>query len=379
MRFLFVALISAWISGVLLTACGDSSLSSEQFAQEYAAAVCERAGRCGNLAPYQIDQCQAAAQERVHPEDVKRAMAAGRLVYDAEQAQRCIEGIQHTRCLAEDIDDTVLAACQAALRGTVASGGECSFLFECAAGTCGGKAETTCPSTCPEVLSEGDSCSLFRGPPCNANAGLRCSGGMCVRPGDKGASCVDNFGCRSGFVCAGEACAPLATEGAGCSADSSCAEGLYCQDSFCVARKREGQKCSAAPDEVDAALRGAQCNDGLVCQGAGLDSQGNALLGSCVKPSGEGGSCKEAPPDVQTYLSGCLYGLTCVSGRCVLPPSSGPCAADGSCRADQAYCSSNGECVALLPDGAACQIPPECASGNCTGDKCAPAQIYCHE
>jgi hypothetical protein len=369
----------ACVCVVLLTACGDSSVPPEKFAQEYATALCERSGRCDTLAPYLIDKCKAQANDRIHAEDVKRAIAAGRLVYDEIQGQRCLDGINQTRCLAQDVDDSVTTACQQALRGTVQGGAECSFLFECAAGTCGGTAETTCPATCPEVLAEGDTCSNFRGPRCNANAGLRCSAGMCVTPAGLDASCQDNAGCKSGLLCVDEKCAPLATVGAGCSVDSSCAEGLYCEDSVCVTRKQEGQRCSSSPEEVDAALRGAQCADGLLCQGAGLDSMGTFLPGTCVKPSKEAGACKDYPPDVQIYITGCLNGLDCNDSKCVVPPTSGTCGANNSCRTDTAYCSSDNVCVTQLPDGAACNIPPECLSYNCPEGVCVPAVVYCHE
>lgn len=373
---------------LVLVACGDSSpttvtfehVTPAKFAEQYAQAQCERSGRCDNLAPYLVDQCKTQTGDRIHADDVQHAIDAGRMVFDEAQAKTCLEGIGNTRCLADAVDDAVLAACQGALQGKVESGGACSFLYECASGNCGGTEETTCPSTCPEVLHESDTCSTFRGPRCDTSAGLRCSGGTCVRPAELNAACVDNFGCKSGLLCVDEKCVPLATEGAGCSGDSSCAEGLYCQGSVCAVRKKEGQRCSASPDEVDAALRGAQCENGLVCQGAGLDNEGNFLPGTCVKPAKEAGSCQVYPQDVQIFLTGCLQGLDCTDSKCVLPPTSGPCNADFSCRSDQAYCrSDDNTCVTLLPDGADCEIPPQCASNYCPDGKCVPAVVFCHE
>ncbi len=201
-----------------------------------------------------------------------------------------------------------------------------------------------------------------------------------MHPADKDADCVDNFGCKSGLLCVDSKCTPLATQGAGCSGDSSCAEGLFCEGNVCAVRKREGEKCSASPQEVDAALRGSQCQDGLICQGAGLDSDGNFLPGTCVKPSKEGASCQVYPQTAQIFLTGCQSGLDCTNGKCALPPTSGPCNPNYSCRSDQAYCSaSDNTCVTLLPDGADCQIPPECASNNCPDGTCVPAQVFCHE
>lgn len=380
-------LVLACSSVALLAACGKSTppppptpVTAEEFAQRFAEAQCDRSGRCDLLSPYLIDACKAKATERIHAEDVTRAIAAGRLTFNQEEAQNCLDGIQNTRCLLEDVDDTVRASCQAALKGSVLPGAACSFLYECAAGLCGGTEATTCPATCPDVLNEGDTCSTFRGLRCNDAAGMRCSGGTCVHPGDLNADCVDNFGCKSGLLCVDSKCVPLATEGSGCSQDSSCAEGLYCENDVCAARKREGAKCSASPQEVDAALRGSQCQDGLICQGAGLDSEGNFLSGTCVKPSKEGETCQIPPQNVQVYLSGCLSGMDCGNGKCALPPSSGPCNQNYSCRTDQAYCSvDDNTCQTLKPDGAACDIPPECASNNCPDGTCVPSIVYCHE
>ncbi|PTL75263.1 Dickkopf N-terminal cysteine-rich domain-containing protein [Vitiosangium sp. GDMCC 1.1324] len=388
---LFVAVLPLLL---LAMACGKSPdktptdetpqstpIPPEQFAQEYAAAMCERAQACGNLAPYLVDGCKTGASMLIGPDDVKKAVDAGRLVYDADLARQCVNGIAKTRCLQDDLSDEVQALCYAAVKGTVQKGEACSFLFECAAGTCGGTTENTCPATCPDVLAEGQECSRIHGAPCDERAGLRCSGNVCVKPVDKGESCVDNLGCKSGLRCASSTntCVPPATEGTACEEDASCAEGLYCQDGICAVRKGEGQRCSLGPDEVDPALRGAQCNDGLVCKGAGLDSEGNPLSGSCVKPSAEGGPCMDAPANNYGFSDGCLTGLSCVNGVCTLPPVSGECPASGTCRPGVAYCADDNTCQPLRPNGAACDIPPQCASRNCADGTCTPAVNYCHE
>lgn len=377
---------------LLATACGKTPdetnqtpaptpIAAEKFSEEYALALCTRSQTCGNLAPYLVEQCKAEATERIRPDDVRKAVAAGRIVYDADLARQCIDGIQNTACLQNDISDQVQATCYAALKGTVQKGAECSFLFECAAGLCGGSESNTCPATCPtadEVLTEGQECSLFRGPRCDARAGLRCSGGLCVKPADQGASCIDNFGCKSGLLCVEDKCSPLAKEGSACSEDASCAEGLFCQDGHCAVRKAEGKPCSVGPDEVDPALRGAQCQNGLVCKGAGLDFEGNPLAGSCVKPSAEGGPCQVGPENAFDFLTGCQIGLSCVNGACVVPPISGECPVSG-CRPGAAYCAADNTCQPLAPNGAACEIPPQCASRNCVDGTCMPAVNYCHE
>lgn len=380
-----------WLTAVLplllLAACGgnktdtpsNQAIAPENFSNEFALALCQRQQQCGLLAPYQVDMCKAEAATRIGPTDVKKAVDAGRLVYDADLARQCVNGIAQSPCLQGDLSDDVQATCNAALKGTVQKGAACSFYFECAAGTCGGTDSNTCPSTCPtDVLSEGAECSLIRGPQCDTRAGLRCSGSVCVKPAGQGAACVDNLGCASGFICVDSKCAPLAKEGGGCSEDASCAVGLFCQDNHCAVRKAEGQRCSVGPDEVDPALRGAQCQDGLLCKGGGLDSQGNPIPGTCSKPSAEGGACVTIA-DASDYLTGCLSGLNCVNGACVLPAVSGPCASFSDCRPGVAYCADDGTCQPLRDNGAACDIPPQCKSRNCADGVCAPSENFCHE
>lgn len=388
-----------------LAACGKKSdtpdgtptvdttpITAAKFAEEFTKAVCNRSQVCGSLAPYLVEECKTQQNELLHAEDVQKAIAAGRLVYDEAKARECVNGLASLPCLQFQPGDEVLAACFAALKGQVQKGAPCSFYYECASGYCGGTPDNTCPSTCPEeVLTEGQECSNFRGPKCDVQAGLRCSGGTCVKPVDQGAACIDNNGCKSGLVCVADGpppedgseqkfkCVPLGKEGAGCSEDASCADGFYCLNNLCAPRKHEGEPCGVGPDEVNPALRLAQCADGLVCKGAGLDSNGDPLSGTCVKPTAEGGACVEAPAGSFDFLSGCLLGLSCVGGTCALPPSSGECPSSG-CRPDVSYCDSDTNmCVTRKPDGAACNIPPDCLSRNCADGICAPDTTYCHE
>ncbi|MGZ3457001.1 MAG: hypothetical protein ACXU86_00690 [Archangium sp.] len=388
------------VSLALLSACGNSKpppptpITAETFPAEYAQALCTREQQCLQLAPYLIDQCKANAATLIGTTDVKKAVDAGRLVYDQDKARQCIDGIAATRCaqVLQDfimLNDDVQASCYAALQGTVQKSGTCSFSFECASGSCGLSDQGTCPGTCPaEVLGEGETCSRIRpgSPQCDDRAGLRCSGGTCVKPAGQDASCLDNAGCKSGFICVESKCVPLAKEGSGCSEDASCAEGLFCTgDNVCAPRVAEGKPCAYAPDNVDAALRGAACLDGLTCKGGGLDNQGNPIPGTCTKVAAEGGACQAPPADAQLTLSGCQAGLACVNGTCTAPPVSGPCPDAtnlSGCRPGVAFCdSSTTTCQLLRNVGAPCDNYLQCASNNCGPDNtcAAPNVSYCHE
>jgi hypothetical protein len=358
-------------------------VAAEDFADKYATALCEREGACQALAPYLVDQCHARTLA-YFADDIMKAIAAGRITFDEQAAGACIEGVRETPCLTEQWDDATLAACYKALRGTLEPGETCYAAFECAGGTCSVEPLATCPAKCPEVGAEGDSCSFLAGSYCNEQAGLRCAGGVCVKPAGEGGKCADNNGCKSGLVCVGGTCEPLRTQGAGCSSDASCAPGLLCLaegngGGLCKPRLKEGETCGATPDENNAALRGAHCQDGLVCKGAGLKSDGEPVPGTCATPQPVGGACMVEPDGLQLMLNGCLAGLHCPAGTCELLPSSGECAPHNFCQPGVAYCDAMNMCMPYKANGEACSIDPECGGGLCLSSMCADAVTFCHE
>lgn len=359
-------------------------IGAADFAQAYADAVCGRSERCFSLAPSLVDECKADILS-FYAEDIVKGVAAGRLVYDADMGGRCVAGAASTPCLADRFDDPTEAACYGALLGTIAQGEPCYAPFECLSGICGGEMTTTCPAICPVVLKEGDSCSLIMGASCDERAGVRCSGGVCVKPAGLGAPCVDRNACNSGLVCGLGECSPLREEGQGCAGDSSCEPGLACvaegdEGGICKPRLPEGALCGADLEDINAALLGTQCGDGLLCKGAGLKEDGDAISGVCSKPSPLGGDCLVEPAGLQTQISGCLYGLHCPAGKCEPLPESGPCGAHSVCFEYAAYCDmATNECNALKADGQPCAIDRECAGGACIGDACVKAEVYCHE
>lgn len=364
---------------VTLSGC---AIAPEDFSAQYALALCERSERCDLLAPFLMEQCRERARG-VLGDDIPRALKEGRLRYDAAAARRCIDGLRAQDCLTPTPSDATLAACFSALQGTVPPGEPCFDLFECQQGLCGGIADNACPSTCPAVRAEGEECGPLVRADCDVRAGLRCEDFVCVHPGGAGASCKNNLGCASGFVCVKNACVPLRKEREGCSAHSSCVPGLYCGEGdgtvdVCKKRLAEGSRCGESPGDADAAITGAQCAEGLVCKGAGLDAVGDPVPGTCARASAVGGPCADEPPERQVHVSGCQAGLYCVNGRCELLPAEGPCAGGELCRPGVATCDRSMTCVPALPDGAPCDIDPQCQSGSCAG-VCKPPFNYCHE
>ena len=360
----------------LLTGCGKSPVASSDFAREYAEASCAQSGRCNLLDGAVIAACEASVGA-VLGDDVQRGIAAGRIRYDGDLARSCIDGIRGAPCLRDGLPDAVQADCLAAVSGTVATGGACMGLFECAGGLCVPETASACPAACPTVLGRGASCALHQGPECDLRQSLACIQGQCRPPGRDGDACDTDLDCDSEHVCSGGRCAPLLGEGVDCEGDAACQPGLACIGGRCVRRAGEGTPCATTVDEVDAAFRLAQCAEGLVCRGAGLTIAGDVVAGTCRRPSDVGGSCEDEPAGLQEWLDGCLTGLLCTSGRCATPPASGPCAPHDVCDATVAYCDA-GQCLPLKSDGAMCLRSAECRSGGCTAGVCGPAVEVCH-
>jgi hypothetical protein len=350
----------------------------ESFVAEYVTAFCGQAERCQNQAPYLVAQCKE--ERKVVLGDVEAAVRAGRIEYDAHAAGRCVQGVAGTDCMADIYSDETLSDCFSALKGKVETGGECYSLYECGAGFCDSATTGACPSTCPQTLGEGESCALHFGLGCDLRAGLICSGGECVKPAGLKQPCVDNNGCQTGLICTttGEGtpslCRPLHKRDGQCSSDATCAPGLYCngddEGGVCKPRITEGGACGAGSYTIDAALRGVQCADGLVCRGAGLTKLGEIIAGKCARTAVEGETCLVEGTDTQVLASGCQTGLICPEGTCVLPPAEGPCALHGTCQSGVAYCDSNQTCTTLKPRGDACQFDIECQGGLCLGSAC---------
>ena len=276
--------------------------------------------------------------------------------------------------------DATVLACLAALQGTLPPGAECSFVYECAAGLC--LPGLSCPASCPSVLGEGAACSVG-GPACDVRLGLLCRGGRCERPSQLGESCDLGIDCASELICgSSHVCGRLRRAGEACAADENCQQGLYCfgdeLGATCVLQHSVGMPCSEDVDHADAALRGAECQDGLVCAGAGLTLRGSALAGHCARPVAEGAACLIDPGGTQVFEEGCALGLYCPARACVPLPVSGPCTPHDACDATS-FCSGDGTCQTVRADGSRCAAAIECESGTCAAGACARAELLCHE
>jgi hypothetical protein len=246
------------------------------------------------------------------------SMAAGRMTFNNEQANSCLDNMKTTasQCPAvmEQPDD-----CKKIVGGLVGIDGECAYDEECA-----GQAR------CQRV-TDGAS-------------------GRCYDKSGQDGLCQTSLDCQDGLFCyqgttTQYVCVALPTVGLNETCGTSgvvCDQGLYCDTETykCAARLGSGQQCSSYGTQ-------AQCADGLVCEYTSL--------------------CGSGLPVGQT----CSYSQVCASGsycdtttyKCTAVKGSGStCYQASECDANS-YCDTNTErCVARHNAGEGCSTA---ASDSC--------------
>jgi hypothetical protein len=310
---------------VLAMACGGSSIAYSDLDQALQQARCERLARCKVFS----DEAACAAVFRTLPDlSVAGAIAAHKIAYDGERAQRCVDATAQQSCDVTAPDSHIApAACTEMFTGKVTDGDSCSIDAECASGSC------TLPATCPEA---------------------GCCVGACRAtqpPGKAGDACAKPRDCSDGLVCGQDlACHAPAKPDDACGSDRECGDGLACVGAggstlgACHVLPRAGEAC---PDQrcADANLR---CDD--------------ASMHVCVPVGLPGDPC---PASIE-----CAIGTECDAATqlCREFPALGmPC--DGSCTGD-AFCSFTngaavGVCMPLLANNLPCDGNQECISGFC--------------
>jgi hypothetical protein len=262
-------------------------------------------------------------------------------------------------------------ACENAVKGTVAAGGSCDWLYECATGRCEPESPGACPAKCAGVVGAGGTCSAG---PCDLRAGLRCIDNVCSTLHVAGSKCKSTDDCAIDLYCdASDQCSPRGAEQASCQADAECADGRFCdatpEGGLCRTRSAQGQICTASSAESIVSA----CVDGNVCKGFTFTKEATTT-GQCAALGDVGAGC------VNAGVTGCANGLVCVSGKCAEKPVSGPCTQDDDCKDGVAYCDG-ANCQLLKDDGAACAASSECDSHFCDPDqaKCVDHSPACHE
>lgn len=352
--------IRAFVVLASMIGCGGGSGPSfdhvkvSEFRASLHAALCVYEARCGMAPDY--TSCERATFGHLDAEfdtgpNIEADVAAGTLLYDETQAAACLHAIADETCDRTDHYRRLLSlACFTLLRGTVASGGTCSYLpnealthpngivTECVSQqcnySCGPGIDPCCTGTCV-----GDT------PPSIDPPAI---GQPCGRPTDL--PCADGGYCDASMVPA--MCRAMVPAGSPCSSELECDDGLWCAGSprICKPLPARGEPC---PD--------GECRDeGTYCNSAAI----------CAKVAMPGEPCDG--PDACTFtFSGAVCDATM---HCAKLPSLGDaCTPPASNCIDASFCDrGSSQCVALAADGSACTSDRECESGYCD-DNASPA------
>jgi hypothetical protein len=310
-------------------ACGDNrpGLGFDDFADAQRAAECTHDVTCGLFA----DEATCLAYFRARPDrDLAAAVANGKVHYDAQRAEQCVDALAMRGCDLTLRADRDVAACDLVLTGTLPDDASCAFDAECVSGAC--DAPACSPATC-----------------CLGACAATLADAACRRDDQCG---VDQF-CGEDHACHARALA-----GATCEADGECADGLGC---IGVTELMPGN-CRALP-HLGEACPYLRCADvGATCTG-----------GTCAAVGLPGAAC--ATDDDCSPFALC----DTAAQRCVDVPTLGmPCT--GSC-AGEAWCDLDAThtCIAPKPDGDPCTASDQCASlfcqENVVFDQCAAAAV----
>ncbi len=268
--------------------------------------------------------------------DKLEAVSDGRVRYDADAAQRCLDEMSEraarVECTGEWIDDTT--SCSDWYTGLGARSAGCLTDGDCQGGL-----------ECIEFV-EGDRCTgRCRGCPTQRCAedewcNRRSEEARCEPIAALGEVCLEDEACgdEERFLCNQDVedptigrCVGLGSAALGepCSDDLICAFGLACDGAACV--------------EPRVATRDEPC--ALTSPVVGFCAPGLA----CAPPEVEGDAPACAPP--LTELDPCTSLLQCAPGL--------------QCERGDMFDVSSSACRPLRPDGSSCVNPFECASGTC--------------
>jgi len=351
--FVVVTACLAVISG-----CSESStpppasVPLAELPTAYAAAICEAADTCfGPLLPIFLAGGDCATPNRGEIANYalplfEAAIARGTLIYDGARASACFDAIGAGGC--DTLAWTMPPACEEALEGTVALGGDCDVDAECTG-------DTVCVpnATCP---------------------------GTCTMRGGPGRVCTRDQECQSGFVCDSTSCTAPPSEGQACQGPSApdCRRGLICvgnnemRAGTCRTQAAVFTAAEGATCDLDA---GTFCQEGLSCIVDGFVVGGGATL-LCARPVATGAACKFAVPTQCPLGEYCTARLApgMTEGTCMSLPAGGePCTGDDTfgppCAA--AHVCVGTTCRPLQANGGACETAAECYGYVCTAGVCA--------
>lgn len=250
---------------------------------------------------------------------VDASIAAGRVTFDATVMNTCLKALIPPDNSCSSVGSTLpwTAACMdSAWVGAVATGGMCSYNFECANP---GTAYCAPNQTCTALPAEGMACAAV--------------------------------GCAAELYCAGGTCRAQLPAGGMCNSNQQCLKGNYCnnaQPRVCAALQGPGQACNG-----NQSCQSNQCLPGVCAGSTATCFSGNDCGGRCSNNNSNcnqdrdcGGTCSNNPAMTCTVQGTCGAGNTCVfPNTCILSSCVGNIVcADTQVEAD--YCTG---AVASVP------------------------------
>jgi hypothetical protein len=393
---------------------GGGPVQLENVCEEMQDAMCSYIKRC-DLEWYLQFAAHATCDELFECDDMEldemaRSVEAGRMVYDADLAGKCLQSIRNAKCtMIDGIFEGLEDECQDVFTGLVAQDGDCYRENECTEGLYCDETVSECPGQCQPYKDLGDTCNggdcdpdvadcdwqqgvcaelVGAGEICDnidCQPGLVCDydsdPAVCLDPAPAGSICASSRGCESGLQCVSGKCAGPAGPGQACDLGAdfegvlfACQPGYYCNADVihqlttgtCQPKKGSGSEC----------ILFYECTAGLLCIGLQINEQTQEVTpGSCGKPLGAGAPCTAGFDFPECDWEFYCDDLTAV---CTAYPGIGdPCVygVEPDCFGNDLYCDSlewdvPGVCQQKKPDGSTCTTYEECQSDNCSNGTC---------
>jgi hypothetical protein len=343
-----------------LAGCGGDDdpapIPVDDLPAEFADAFCAQARACAGevvdvfFGGIDCETLYTNAFEDAELENLKASIEAGRVVYDSGRAGDCIAALGSLSC--SGLANPQPAACEDALRGTIAEGDDCGSDYECEGDGFCDRPAGACPGTCTPRRAAGGEC--VEDDTCRAGLVCGASTMRCVAPATDGMPCEGGSApeCEPGLVCLGQMTGTPGT----------------CQPNAEVFVGDVGDTC---------AIEGPLCREGRSCVAISVGAGGAEL--ECQAAVSSGAACKAGVPDQCPEDEWCegtnlLAGM--VDGTCAPLPATGEtCAAVliGQRCADGLVCvAGRNQCLPVGRNGSPCMEGAQCYSGNCVGGACVP-------
>ncbi|NVB80343.1 MAG: hypothetical protein HOV81_18260 [Kofleriaceae bacterium] len=313
----------------LLAACDDDDgggggpIRIEDLTSALQSKYCNVYVQCGLIED--LATCRTLFVDTPVDPDLIAAVNAGKVIYHADQAAECLDGLAGSCDATDAPDEHEPEACDRTFEGTVAEGGQCALDEECISQDC---YVPSCPDACCQGTCE--------------------PGAITPRP-HLGDSCVADTRCVDSYCDEATAiCSAYLADGASCTSSEQCTS-ASCLGTLCRPRAATGEPCGPL---AECALIGDTC------------SQSTTL---CAPVGLIGDPC--------TTYADCSPIYTCdeTTNKCTRGAIAGEsCAQTFDCY-DRSYCDTTTMiCTARKADGQPCE-----ADSMCVSDVCDPVSSTC--